>query len=187
MPRLAVSRNLVYRLFYPQVPMIVAAKYGENIAAMPANSCMPVSNDPPLLAVSVRIGSKTNKVLRRAKNFSVNWLNYVDHRAVTILGSTVDDPDKLAATNILYDIILNTPVLVRGVAYAVCEKESIVEAGDHQIFIGSVLGAMASLDFDENWKFEDYRPILYLGSEFKNSYATLGAHCRKKLSSSIKI
>lgn len=167
--------------------MIVAAKFGKSIAAMPANSCMPVSTDPPLLAISVRIGSKTNKVLRRANNFSVNWLNYVDRKAVTVLSGSVDSHDKLAAVNIPYEMILDAPVLLRAVAYAVCEKKSTVEAGDHEIFIGSVLGAMASLDFDESWKFEDYGPILYLGSEFRNPYARLGPHGRMKFSKSSRV
>jgi hypothetical protein len=32
---------------------------------------------------------------------------------------------------------------------------------------------MGCLDFDENWKFENYRPILYLGSSFRDTFSTI--------------
>ena len=126
-----------------------------------------------MIAVSVRKGSKTNAVLKKAKNFSINWLDLRNRKIVAQLSSGNRSPDKLKALNIPYLIVFGAPVLNASVAYAICKKESEFEAGDHDLFVGRLLGAMASLDFDENWRFEDYKPVLYLGSNFRNPFATL--------------
>ena len=140
---------------------------------MPANSCMPISDDPPLLAVSVRRGSKTNRVLKRSKTFSVNWIGFSDRKLITLLSESSKFPDKLKALKIPYQEIMSTPVISMAQAYAICERKSVQEAGDHDLTIGGLVGSMASIDFDENWKFEDYRPILYLGSNFRDPYTTI--------------
>ncbi len=62
-----------------------------------------------------------------------------------------------------YGLVLGAPVLDASIAYAILEREKVIDVGDHDLFIGRVTGAMASLDFDEYWKFNDYRPVLYLG------------------------
>jgi len=172
-PRLAVSPARAYRLFYPQVPVILSAKYRSLAAAMPANSCMSVSDEPAMIGVSVRRESKTNAVLKKAKNFSINWLNLSDKKIVSQLSSTNKSQNKLKALNIPYSLVFAAPVLKVSAAYIICQKESVFEVGDHDLFVGRLLGAMASLDFDESWKFEDYKPVLYLGSNFRNPFSTL--------------
>jgi flavin reductase (DIM6/NTAB) family NADH-FMN oxidoreductase RutF len=143
---------------------------------------MPVSNEPTMIAVSVRKDSKTNSVLMEAKNFSINWLNLSERKIVSQLSSGNNSSNKLKARNIPYFLAFGSPVLHASVAYAICQKESVLEAGDHDLFVGRLIGAMASLDFDENWKFEGYKPILYLGSNFRNTFSTLdrGHYVREK-------
>ncbi len=153
--------------------MIIAARYQKLVAAMPANSCMPVSNEPPLFAVSVRKGSKTNRVLSKSKNFSINWINFSDKKLVSLLSESNKAPDKLKALEIPYAEVFDAPVLAQSQAYAICEKNSVRKVGDHDLIVGRLLGAMASLDFDENWKFKTYHPILYLGSTFPDPITTI--------------
>lgn len=162
-----------YRLFYPQVPVIISARSSENVAAMPASSCMSVSNNPPLFAVSVRTGSKTDGVLKDSKNFSVNWIGFRERKYIELLSKGGDSPDKLSSNEIPNDEVMEAPVLTKAIAYAICRKESVLPIGDHELFVGRVIGAMASLDFDEYWKFRKYRPILYLGSESQKQFASL--------------
>ena len=143
---------------------------------------MPVSDEPAMIAVSVRKDSKTNGVLKEAKNFSINWLNLRDKKIVAQLSSGNKSSNKLKALNIPYFLAFGSPVLHASVAYAICRKESVFKSGDHDLFVGRLIGAMVSLDFDENWKFEDYKPILYLGSNFRNPFSTLdrGHYVREK-------
>ena len=181
-PKLAVKQNFAYRLFYPQIPMVLAAKYHSLLAAMPTNSCMMASDEPAMIAVSVPKGSKTNAVLRKAKNFAINWLNFRDRKIVNQLFFGNKSRDELRALNIPYLLVFGAPVLDASVAYLICRKESEFEAGDNDLFLGRFVGAMASLDFDEYWKFEDYKPALYVGSNFRNPFWTLdqGHSAREK-------
>jgi flavin reductase (DIM6/NTAB) family NADH-FMN oxidoreductase RutF len=142
---------------------------------MPVASAIPVSNSPSRIAVSVKKTLKTNGVLKKAESFSLNWLDFGSRALVGKLSKAVArrTADKLRSLKIPYRLVLGAPVLEYSVAYVVLEKESVVDVGDHNMFIGRVIGAMASLDFDEYWKFKDYRPILYLGSPHRRSFASL--------------
>jgi len=153
--------------------MVVAAKSGNLVAAMPANSCMPVSHDPPLFAVSIKTTAKTARVINESQKFSVNWIGFSERKIINLMTQSNDSPDKLASLQIPYFQVFDTPVLSRAVGYAVCEAISTQPTGDHELIIAKVLGAMATLDFDQNWKFEEYQPILYLGSSFRNPYGRM--------------
>ena len=163
--------------------MIIAAKSGNEIAAMPANSCMPVSDNPPLIAVSARKGLKTNDVLKKSGRFSINWIDFTDKNLISLLSQSNNSQDKLKFLNIPYVEILGAPVLIRAQAYAICDVTKDEEVGDHDLFIASLIGVMASLDFDEYWKFEDYHPILYLGSDFRVPFSTIPQKRRIKVRS----
>jgi len=153
--------------------MVIASRYRKDVAAMPANSCMPVSSDPPHFAVSVKRDLKTDQILKRSKVFSVNWIGYNDKRIITLLSKSSKSANKLDAFDIPYQEILGAPVISSAEAYAICQKKSVQKVGDHDLIVASVTGVMASIDFDENWKFEDYRPILYLGSSFQDPFTTI--------------
>lgn len=141
---------------------------------------MPVSDKPPMLALSVRKGSKTNRVLKKSKRLSLNWIDFEEKEIVGLLSQSNRSQDKLDSLKIPYSEILGTPVLAGAEAYAICENVSTLSAGDHDLFMAKLMGAMASLDFDENWKFEEYHPLLYLGSNFRMPFATLPLRKREK-------
>ena len=170
-----VKKQLAYRLFYPQVPVIVCAKYGRSIAAMPAVSCISLSDSPTLLGVSVKIGTKTEKVLSRAQSFSLCWLDYSKKTEKVVSDLSAKAPsglDKLHALGIQYNTIGGVPVLKDSIAFIVCRKTSAEEHGDHILFVGIIMTARASGDFadEEYWKFDKYKPILYLGSNKKKPF-----------------
>jgi flavin reductase (DIM6/NTAB) family NADH-FMN oxidoreductase RutF len=173
-PSLALKPELAYRLFYPQVPQILCAR-SKELSSMPVVSAISVSNRPARIAVSIKEDLNTNRVLKLSSSFSLNWLGFRDRSLVSKLSKIRASPtkDKLASLKIPYRMVLGAPVLEAAVAYVILEREKIVNVGDHDLFIGRVSGAMASLDFDEYWKFKEYRPILYLGSGRKGSFATL--------------
>jgi flavin reductase (DIM6/NTAB) family NADH-FMN oxidoreductase RutF len=172
-PRLAVPQELVYRLFYPQIPLIISAKFRGIIAAMPAVSCMSVSNAPPVIAVSVGRSLRTDLVMKKAKNFALSWVDFRYREIVKLLSMPGKKTNKLKEVGVPYMNLLGTPVPRAAIAYAICEKKKVIEVGDHDLFMGRVIGSMASLDFDEYWKFSEYRPILYRGSAFRSPFTTV--------------
>ena len=173
-PRLAVKPEFVYRLFYPQVPLILCAK-SKGVSSMPVASAVSVSDNPPKIAVAVKKELRTNKILNDSSAFSLNWIDFKKKDIVTKLSKfrASSDRDKLRSLKISYRIVLGAPVLEESVAYLILRKEKKFDVGDHNLFLGRVLGSRASLDFDEYWSFRKYSPILYLGSEKKKQFATL--------------
>lgn len=168
----SVEPSTVYRLFNPQVPVVICSRSGKDVAAMPANSCSSSSDSPPMITVSLRRGTSTNKVLQRSSIFSINWLNFQPKNSRSIIlklsqpSKDSHDPDKLHFYKIPYTLIRKTPVLSQACAYALCRVVKQVRTGDHDLFIAKVVKALALRDFtaDGYWRFEDYKPILYVGS-----------------------
>lgn len=157
-------------MFYPQVPVIVCSKFMDQIAAMPANSCMSISNKPAMVALAIYTTSRTASVVRRSRKFSINWINYVDRdarRALLDLSKSLADKnvkDKLSANGVPYSLQLRIPVIASAEAFALCNLKRTLLTGDHYLFVGHITAAYASPDFEEYWKFSKYSPPLYLGS-----------------------
>ena len=168
-----VEPTIVYRLFNPQVPVIICSKSKKDVAAMPANSCSPVSDSPPLISIALKKGIRTNKIIRSSLLFSINWVNFNPESSRRIIldlakpsESESRSSDKLKENNIPYVIVRGAPVLKRACAFAICKVQTLLTTGDHDLFIAKVTDAKAIQDFtkDEYWRFEDYKPVLYIGS-----------------------
>jgi flavin reductase (DIM6/NTAB) family NADH-FMN oxidoreductase RutF len=174
-----VRAGLVYRLFNPQVPAIICSKLGQNIAAMPANSCSSASDSPPMVSIALKRGIRTNRVVRASSKFSINWLSFKDESARNAIlnlakpYASKDNENKLEQWGISYKIMRGIPVIVNSSAYALCEVTERLATGDHDLFIAKVIDAEATADFTGYWRFKDYKPILYLGSTFQNPLTTI--------------
>jgi flavin reductase (DIM6/NTAB) family NADH-FMN oxidoreductase RutF len=182
---LPIEPSLTYRLFYPQVPIIVCAKHGENVAGMTANSVMSVSGSPPKVSLAINAKSRTGRIVIGSHRFSINWLSY-DHassrKAVIELSKPFKENkehhhDKLKCCKIPYRLVCETPILKQAEAFAICSVSSIRRAGDHFLFVAGVTQASATADFvhEGYWRFKDYEPILYLGSNRRKPLTTLGS------------
>lgn len=174
----SVLPAISYRLFYPQVPAIVCAKYRNEIAAMPANSCISLSNSPALVGVAVRSESKTARLLSSSKNFSLSWLTYskkAEKYVDQLSSKSPPEPNKLTALGIPYKTVEGVPVITEAIAFLICHKYSVKRYGDHTLFVGRVKSAKSSRDFskDNYWRFKEYKPMLYLGSNKKDPFTTL--------------
>lgn len=175
-----VKPSAIYRLFYPEVPVVICARSDEKVAAMPANSCSSVSDSPPMISVAVKRSANTNKVIRRSSMFSINWLNFKSRYSRNIVQklstpSSKGVHDKLQFNNIPYTLALNTPILKHVFAYAICRVVKLLTTGDHDVFIARVTKAMALRDFTDDgyWRFKDYKPILYIGSIRRDPLVTM--------------
>ena len=177
-----VSPQTVYRLFNPNVPVIVCSKFGQDVAAMPANSCSPISDSPPMISLAVRKGIRTNLVISSASRFSINWVNFEPERlrrTVLELAKPFEPAsrgkDKLEQHRIPYVVVGGIPVLVDACAFALCKVRKQLSTGDHDLFVAAVTRARAIHDFTEDgyWRFEDYEPVLYLGSIHANPLTTI--------------
>ncbi len=124
-----------------------------KLEGVTANSFSTVSLDPPLVLWSLA---------RTARSFS----SFADtqHFAVNVLGAgQVDLSRHFAAPNVdkLYGIdhqlgYGGCPVLTGVLAHFECRRESVIDGGDHVIFIGRVLRA----------SYRDGEPLLYASGRY---------------------
>jgi flavin reductase (DIM6/NTAB) family NADH-FMN oxidoreductase RutF len=148
---------------------------------MPANSCVPVSDSPAIIALAVRRVLRTNKIISKSRLFSLNWIshsNSILRKKLLDLAAPLKEsssPDKLATLEIKYTLSRSVPIIEGANAQVICRVEKRLGTGDHVLFIGRVISAKASKDFrrERYWSFKSYRPILYLGSNRSNPLTTL--------------
>lgn len=162
-----VERSLLHRLFYPQVPLVLAAQFGTRVSAMPVVSYSSVSDSPPLLAVSCNPRSYTCKLALKAKCFSLSILDSDQSDALALLATTSGAKlkDKLAAAGLSHKTgeALKVPVVVGAEATIECSLKSRRPIGDHLLLVGQVRASYASEAFSDSWDFQKYSPILYTG------------------------
>ena len=161
----------VRRLFYPQVSVVVAVKSDGRIGAMPAIWCMPLSFNPPLIGIALAPEHETCKMIKKARGFTVNWLDYSHAREVGELGeiSGRDFADKLAAVKLrtVKGKVNPQPLIREASAVLECQVREEHRTGTHELVIGEVLEAHASAHFRDYWDFSKYEPLLYAGTEQK--------------------
>lgn len=163
-----------YRLFYPQMPMIICARHSGEVGAMAANSCIPLSDSPPLVGVAIKRSSRTDKILTKSNVFSVNWIDYRDFELMEKVALPFNERgDKLRKSGIRYRIERGAPIISRSRAHIICKLEKKIATGDHDFFLGRIVSASASGDFRDYWQFKAYSPLLYLGSDKKKRYSTI--------------
>jgi flavin reductase (DIM6/NTAB) family NADH-FMN oxidoreductase RutF len=122
------------------------------------NALCSVSAEPPLLLVCVDRESRTLPALQHSKRFVVNFLAERRVELARLFASKAED--KFAT--VTWEPGLGGMPCLRedSLAYAECETEQELEAGDHVVLTGLVVGGMAPDP--------ESVPILY----FRRSYSS---------------
>lgn len=162
-----VDPSKVYRLFYPQVPAILACTDGSRVYAMPVVSMLSLSSEPPLVGVAASPGHATHRAVVDVGRFSLSWVDASAARSVELLGAgTFKGRDKLRAAGLKHarGRALGVPVIEGAAASLECTLQAREAMGDHDLLVGRVERAEASDDFKGYWRFKDYTPLLYAGT-----------------------
>jgi flavin reductase (DIM6/NTAB) family NADH-FMN oxidoreductase RutF len=162
-----IDPSKVYRLLYPAVPAIISC-YDQtgSTFGMPVVSIISLSGDPPLIGVASSPNHVTHEAILRAGCFSLSWVDVSLVRSVELLGTMPRrSGDKLEMAGLKHTKgnTLDVPIIEGAVASLECSLYAKETLGDHELLVGRVQEAQTSDDFQEYWKFEKYRPILYTG------------------------
>jgi flavin reductase (DIM6/NTAB) family NADH-FMN oxidoreductase RutF len=128
---------------------------GEPIG-MTASSVASVSLDPPLVLVSVDRRHDMHAALEHASHFVLNVLA-ADQEALS-RRFAADESNRFSGVG-FHPNKQGIAVLDGVVAHIECEKQAVIPAGDHTVFVGLVLGGAVT----------DRRPLLY----YRGGYAGL--------------
>jgi flavin reductase (DIM6/NTAB) family NADH-FMN oxidoreductase RutF len=181
------------RLLNPGPVTIITTKWNAIANAMPAVWAMPVSLEPPLVAVCVHPSRHTYDMIRHTDEFAINipsrqLLNHTQY-----LGQ-VSGRELLKIEGARLPTFsggqVTSPLLEGCLGWIECEALDAIPTGDHSLILGRVLKVWVEEEaFDETWLLEDedLRPLHYLGG---TSYALLGerleAHVRTTTESALE-
>jgi flavin reductase (DIM6/NTAB) family NADH-FMN oxidoreductase RutF len=115
---------------------------GEDVG-MTATAFMSVSLEPPLVLVSVRVGSRMDELLERQPRWAVSVLSESQRHIAGRFAMRGRISDRLLFEDIAYyrGEESGAPVLGGALAILECETEQRVVAGDHTLLIGRVMTA----------------------------------------------
>lgn len=142
------------RMFASGVSVVTVSLDG-HVHGMTASSFAPVSLDPPLVLVSLDKTSRTRAMLIDAKRFVVNILRD-DQEAIAKSFSVSGRKDFSTIPHENDDS--GAAMFDEAIASLSCRTTDVVDAGDHDVFIGEVMGA----------RYTDAKPLIYFDRGYRH-------------------
>lgn len=170
-----ISLSSASRLLHPKLTVLLtcADKSGKaNIITLAWT--MPVSVNPPLLAVSIAPRRRSYKLIQETKEFVINipTMNYV--KETLFCGrKSGKEFDKFKETKLtpLPAKTVKAPIIKECIAHVECRLYKRITAGDHSLFIGEVQAAYADENtFTDKYDLEKTKLIFHVGG---NEFTTL--------------
>lgn len=181
MPRRKLQDADARRLLGAAPVAIVTTHWKAVANAFPVAWSMPVSVDPPLIAIAVHASRHSHDMITFGEEFALNFPSKVILNHTQWLGMASGlQGDKLEASRLPYfkAKIIGAPLLEGCLGWIECTVHDSYTTGDHTLFVGRVVAAQAdsdAWDFDTGrWLLDDdeYKPLNYLGGR---TYSVLSA------------
>lgn len=123
------------------VVVVTTADHDGRPSGVTATAVCSVSLEPPLVLVCLGTGSRTRDRIAEAGRYAINILGASDRHHSERFSSTGDGKFDGVAWD---PGTSGCPILEGSLAVCECDVEQAIEAGDHTIFIGRVIGAGVS-------------------------------------------
>ena len=164
------KKNKLNFHYYPHHPVIIGASDGKKVNFMPCVWNTGLSYEPFLYGVSVRKERYTNKILKKSKFFSINFLDFKYVNLIRSLGRSsgrLIDKTKEFKIKFSKGLLPNVPVLSNAYLSFECRKKHVNKFGTHTLFVGKVelihtenkISKKSILDTSK------VSPTLYLGAD----------------------
>ncbi|MCM8787616.1 MAG: flavin reductase family protein [Candidatus Omnitrophica bacterium] len=133
---------------------------------------MPVSKEPPLLAIALAKKHFSSQLILKSKEFAINIPDWQLLDKVMLCGSIsgrkIDKFDYAQLTKAKSKYLKYTPLIKECVGNIECDLAETKEIGDHYIFIGKPLYAKVKEQYflEDFWDTTKVNLIFHLGSKF---------------------
>lgn len=169
-----VPLSRAHRLLAPRPVALVTVHLRGRDNVMPAAWVCPVSLEPPLVIVAIHPARYTHDMLKRSEEFVLNIPGRGLLDQVIACGAVSgQDTDKFSiyGLNTQNGQHVEAPWITECLAHIECALVTLLEPGDHTIFIAQIVGAWAEEEaFDEVWRVDDVDeellPLHHLGNGF---------------------
>lgn len=135
---------------------------------------MPVSANPPMLAVSIRPTRYSYNMIKETKEFVINVPTMSIVKETLFCGRrSGKQHDKFKETGLtpLPAKMVKPPIIKECVAHLECKLLKQITAGDHEILVGEILTAYVNEGiFDKIYDLNKVKPIYHMGGD---DFATL--------------
>ncbi|SDB89865.1 NADH-FMN oxidoreductase RutF, flavin reductase (DIM6/NTAB) family [Pelagirhabdus alkalitolerans] len=131
---------------------VVSAEENKEVKGITVNAFMSLSLDPMLIAISLQNKANMIQTLENTDQFGISILKD-DQQEESMIFANQKKPEQPVS----FDYVNQTPVIPNALVQIVCEKESVVEAGDHTIVIAKV----NEINNDTG------KPLIYFGGHYQ--------------------
>lgn len=153
-----IGPDKAYRLINPGCVVLLSTALDGKANVMTLAWHMPVSAKPPLVAVAVAQKHLTAEYINSSKEFVINIPGLEILPQVQYCGSVSGrKEDKFSASGLTakQSQKVGAPIIEECLGHIECKLHSTQEAGDHYIFIGEVVAALADPTvFDQTWLYK---------------------------------
>ncbi|GBC70384.1 p-hydroxyphenylacetate 3-hydroxylase, reductase component [Candidatus Calditenuaceae archaeon HR02] len=137
---------------YPQGVTVVTTWVGDRAYGMTVSSFTSVSMNPPLVLIAIDRSANSYKAFTEAQMFAIHILSSSQALLSEIFAGRQKNHDKFKDVN-YKEGPEKVPLLNDTLAYLVCRRYRIYEAGDHDLIICEVLDVVI--------KNPDLKPLIY--------------------------
>ncbi|KPV61880.1 MAG: Flavin reductase like domain protein [Candidatus Bathyarchaeota archaeon BA2] len=168
--KVEVPLSSAYRLLHPRLVVLVSCvdEAGKANVITLAWS-MPVSINPPIVAISIAPKRYSHQLIEKTKEFVVNIPTMDIVRETLFCGRRSGKTcDKFKETRLtpLPAKMVQPPIIKECVAHLECKLHKQITVGDHTLFIGRVLTAYADDGvFDDKFDLKKVKPIYHMGGD----------------------
>ena len=170
-PKIKVPFERALYLLHPYNASLVTCKGRDNkINVMAVAWVIPVSVNPPLLAMSIRPERYSHDIIIETGEFVVNIPTFKLAQKVLFCGrrsGREHDKFKEASLSPQKARRVNAPIIKECIAHLECKVVKTIKTGDHTLIIGRIVTAYA-LDgyFEEVYDMKKFRPCLHVGKNY---------------------
>lgn len=141
---------------------IVGVQHEGILHGMTVSSFTSVSLNPPLVLVSLEIGTRTQQLVQKAGNFGVTVLSAAQQEVSNCFANpNTDLGDRFAGREVFY-LTTGAPFLHGGVAFFDCRVVNVLPAGNHEILIAEVLATKVNSSAGG-----DPDPLIYFNRRYR--------------------
>jgi flavin reductase (DIM6/NTAB) family NADH-FMN oxidoreductase RutF len=168
--KVEVPLSTAYRLLHPRLVVLVSCVDKEGKANVITLAwSMPVSINPPIVAISIAPKRYSHQLVEETKEFVVN-IPTMDIVQETLFcgrrsGRSHDKFEETRLTTMPAQMV-KPPIIKECVAHLECKLERQITVGDHTLFTGRVLTAYANEGlFDKKFDVKKVKLIYHMGGD----------------------
>jgi flavin reductase (DIM6/NTAB) family NADH-FMN oxidoreductase RutF len=123
--------------------VLITSQYKEKDNIMTVAWHSPLSFNPPLFGIAIGKTRFSHNLIKKSKEFGVNFIDRKLEKAMLICGSISGrgkDKFKEAKLTRKKAKYISAPLIKEAVAWLECKVVKTIDVGDHTFFVGEVLG-----------------------------------------------